>query len=123
MIVEWYWIVAIIYGVLWVVAISGIAACMLSSRISQQEERAATNGDKVMGTDIGYYQLGQKVELTWRESVQGEGVFSRTDSGTIVEITSNACRYIFIYIETENNGEKMQNIGRINKVHGRVKLL
>lgn len=36
---EWYWIAAIIYGVLWVIALPGIAACMLSSRISQQEER------------------------------------------------------------------------------------
>lgn len=76
-----------------------------------------------MGANIGYYQEGQRVEFTWRESIQGEGVFNRTDSGTITEITSDACRYIFIYIDTDNNGEKVQNIGRINKVHGRVKLL
>lgn len=76
-----------------------------------------------MGTNIGYYQEGQKVEITWREVIPREGVFNRTDSGTIVEIVSNACRYIFIYVETENNGEKVQNIGRINKVHRRITLL
>ena len=33
------WIVLIIYGVLCVVALPGIAACMLSSKISQEEEK------------------------------------------------------------------------------------
>ena len=76
-----------------------------------------------MGSKIGYYQEGQRVEFTWRESVTGEGIFNRTDEGSIVEISSNACSYIFLYIETDNNGDKVQNIGRINKAHGRVKLL
>lgn len=42
---EWYWIAAIIYGVLWVITLPGIAACMLSSRISQQEEVEGNDGN------------------------------------------------------------------------------
>ncbi len=76
-----------------------------------------------MGTNIGYYQVGQKVEYTWRDVVPGEGVFNRTDTGTIMEIDTNACKYIFIYMDTDNNGEKVQNIGRINKVDRRIKLV
>lgn len=76
-----------------------------------------------MGTDIGYYQVGQKVEFTWREPVPGEGVFNRTDTGTIAEIDTNACKYIFIYMDTDNSGEKVQNIGRINKEDRRIKLI
>lgn len=76
-----------------------------------------------MGTDIGYYRVGQKVEFTWRESVPGEGVFNRTDTGTIMEIDPNGCRYIFIYMDTDNSGEKVQNIGRINKEDRRIKVL
>ena len=76
-----------------------------------------------MGTNIGYYQVGQRVEFTWRESIQGEGVFNRTDRGFITEINSDNCRYIFIYMDTDNNGEKVQNIGRINKADRRIKVL
>ena len=36
---RWYWIVLIVYGSLWVIASPGIAACMLSSKITQEEEK------------------------------------------------------------------------------------
>lgn len=76
-----------------------------------------------MGTSIGYYEVGQRVELTWKESIPGEGVFNRTDTGTITEMVPDRCNYIFVYIDTDNSGEKVQNIGRKNVEHGRVKKL
>lgn len=36
---NWYWIVAIVYGVMCLLSLPGIAACMLSSKISQEEEK------------------------------------------------------------------------------------
>ena len=76
-----------------------------------------------MGTDLVYYQEGQRVEFSWRESIPGEGVFNRTDTGIITDVIPNRCKYVFIYIDTDNNGSKVQNIGRGNKQDGRIKLI
>ncbi len=69
---------------------------------------------RMVAMSQSYYQQGNRVK------VYNAGWDRSTGVGTITEINSDSCSYVFLYIELDNGKEVHMNIGKANRQHSRV---